>query len=646
MTALVVFDETTDVAALARLLRRRASRRVLLCGFTSDSRPRTAIVAMAAALPTKPAIEDVDTVRLVCEAVETFRTSVVSSAAELGTLRIGGRTVRKWLLPQGAVDSSWWYSLVAEHNPLLTETYLVQAQIAAVERVVRESECDRLILAAGPGLLRDCLSRLTDGRRVSLVPLNGGQRQAERRERWRRRLEATRPIGACWVQARRAWRARRMLGEPRPRHACDALVVTYFPALANGTDSPFSRYLAPVEDLLTRNGWTLRWLGHFTPLDGATFEDALQKALAIRNGGADVELLDQWMTPFVLARAAIRWVRHVVSVLRIWKPLVIAASTAGPGLPVARPAVVALLWQGLLGARAFRGVLFAEAFRTALAASPSGVALYPLELQPWEAALNAARRTAAPRMRTIGFQHTVVPRHLFNYLHSPAEFDVAPDAGGLPLPDVIAVNGPAARERLSACGYPEIREVEAVRHGYLSAGPALQRAAAPAQVLIVGPAGRLEARALVSLTLSALAALEARVLVKAHPGCPLDTWIDEAGGLPGKWELTGMAIADLLPTVRAVIVSSSSVSVEALAMGCRVIQPMFCDVLTASPLEEPDAVVTRVYTLAELHDAVQLALRAGGEPARARPETLARYWTIDSAMPRWRALLGIEPAAA
>jgi hypothetical protein len=108
--------------------------------------------------------------------------------------------------------------------------------------------------------------------------------------------------------------------------------------------------------------------------------------------------------------------------------------------------------------------------------------------------------------------------------------------------------------------------------------------------------------------------------------------------------LTRTAVADLLPTVRAVIVSSSAVSIEALAMGCRVIQPVFCDVLSASPLEEPDTEATRIYTIAELRSAVGQALRAA--PPGRRPETLARYWTIDPALPRWRALLGIEATIA
>jgi surface carbohydrate biosynthesis protein (TIGR04326 family) len=645
MTLLVVFDETTNVTALARVMAGTAARHILLCGLTSDPRKRTAVALMAGALPSAPAIEDLDAARMVEQEVETLRTCVVRSAARLGTLRVGGRTVREWLLPPGAADSSWWYSLVAEHNPLLTDAYLVQAQVAAVERLGHARACDGLVVAAGPGLLRDCLSRSTAGRTVTLVPLSGAQRSAERRGRWRRRLEAVRPIAACWVQARRGWRARRVLGAPRPGPDGDALVVTYFSASANAT-RPHSRYLAPVEDLLARNGWTLRWLGLFTVLDGGTFEDTLRTVRAIGDGGANVELLDQWMTPGVLARAGIRWVRHVVSVLRIWKPLVDAASAAGTGLPAARPAVVALLWQGLLGARAFRGVLFAEAFRLALAASPSRVALYPLELQPWEAALNAVRRTAAPGMRTIGFQHTVVPRNLFNYLHAPTEFDEAPAAGGLPLPDIIAVNGPVARERLSACGYPGVREVEAVRHEYLIAPTDLGPAALPPRVLVVGPLGRAEARALVGLVCAALVGLEAKVLIKAHPGRPLDVLIDEAGGLPAGWELTRAPISELLPGVRAVIVSSSTVSIEALATGCRVVQPVFCDALTASPLESPEDWTTIVYTIVELRNAVRDAIDGEAVLARAGREILARYWTIDPALPRWRALLGLEAAAA
>ena len=345
MTALIVFDRATDVRALRQVLAGTAARRLLLCGLTSDPKTGAAIAAMVAALPAAPAIEDVDAARLVDREVETLRNWVVSRAAELGTLAVGGRTVREWLLPEGAAGSSWWYSLAAEHNPLLTEAYLVQAQVATVERLARATGCDRIIVAAGPGLLRDCLSGLTSGGAVTLVPLDGRQLRAERRGRRLRWLEVAKPIGACWTQAFRGWRARRVLGTPRPGPGADALLVTYFPALAIGTAGPQSRYLGPVENLLMRTGWTLRRLGLFMSLDGATFESALQTALAIRASGSEVELLDQWITPAVLARSGIRWIRHVASVLRIWAP---RSSATGPGTRLASRGRRALL-AGLFG---------------------------------------------------------------------------------------------------------------------------------------------------------------------------------------------------------------------------------------------------------------------------------------------------------
>ena len=87
--------------------------------------------------------------------------------------------------------------------------------------------------------------------------------------------------------------------------------------------------------------------------------------------------------------------------------------------------------------------------RAWLDATTPKTVVWPWENHPWERDLvRAARRRG---VRTIGYQHTVIGRHMFN--QSPA---TNPD-GLASLPDLILCNGPAYRRQLEAWGVPAAR---------------------------------------------------------------------------------------------------------------------------------------------------------------------------------------------
>lgn len=92
--------------------------------------------------------------------------------------------------------------------------------------------------------------------------------------------------------------------------------------------------------------------------------------------------------------------------------------------------------------------------------------IYIQENQPWELALVHLWKTFG-HGHLVGAPHTTVPFWDLRYAFDPQTFEVKKNC--LPIPDVIALNGPNAISRFEELNYPTgcYREVEALRYLYL-----------------------------------------------------------------------------------------------------------------------------------------------------------------------------------
>ena len=146
-----------------------------------------------------------------------------------------------------------------------------------------------------------------------------------------------------------------------------------------------------------------------------------------------------------------------------------------------------------------------------LDAARPGRVLWPWENHGWER--NMCRAARARNIPTIGYQHTVIGPHQFNYaLHTN------PD-GLDSIPDLVAADGPAYRDEMQDWGVPSERLVIAGAYrfprfdndAYDPAGPVFVPLSAIPQA----------ARAQLTVALD-LANRGRAVLIKPHPMYPLD----------------------------------------------------------------------------------------------------------------------------
>jgi surface carbohydrate biosynthesis protein (TIGR04326 family) len=263
--------------------------------------------------------------------------------------------------------------------------------------------------------------------------------------------------------------------------------------------------------------------------------------------------------------------------------------------------------------------------------------IYIKENQPWEMALLHAWRNAG-HGRIIGVPHSTVRFWDLRYFYDRRSYGET-GTHTVPRPDLVAVNGPAARAAYIAGGYPasELADVEALRFLHVatvSASSTARPADAELQVLICGdnvPANNARMLALVRAAAPCLPG-KARFIFKPHKAAPLD-----AASTGPDIEVRDGDLGQMLRDCDFVLTGSlTSAAVDAYCLGKAVAS--LCDgrSLNGSPLRGMNG--ARQFTSAS--ELVAILASAG----RTQTTTAEPYFWLDPAIPRWKALLAL-PAA-
>lgn len=253
-------------------------------------------------------------------------------------------------------------------------------------------------------------------------------------------------------------------------------------------------------------------------------------------------------------------------------------------------------WRdSLCGKESMTNCLRLALFEEAVSRFPSQrLGIYISENQPWEMALLYAWK-AAGHGTLIGYAHTVVRFWDLRYFYDPRSYLRNNDMD-LPLPDTLALNGPAAREIVLASGYPPDRicEVEALRFLHLSrshvSSVAVQSNRHEIRVLVCGDFLAETNRRMIDWLeiASKLVPLHIVYVFKPHPAYPLNS--DDISDL--QFEISDDPLADLLPESDVVFTSNiTSAAVDAYCSGISVIQILDGSTFNMSPLRGLNGVV-------------------------------------------------------
>lgn len=535
--------------------------------------------------------------------------------------------------------NGWWFTLLGERNPGKTDAFLKIAQCAAVQSLLEELSADGLIVALRDAPTADALTALA--RRRGLPVRRIGKSRAGRRGRNRARSVARALKWAARALLKHL-AARWALG-PRPAGtAVDATIVTYFPHAEPGAAArgEFRNTYAPeLQTLFEQRKRTLGWLLITVGHAGQTFMDAVRLGRRFRRAGVSLAFWEEFAGPGALWAAFRAWRRsaRAASEARV-RALAERATADGP-LPEAGPILADLFLESVEGVDGFSGRVYHRAFRDFFAGRSTGAVVYFAEMHGWERAL-AAARGASRDGKLVAYQHAAVGTNELNYYTAP--WENRPPAPG---PDVLVANGAVPEELLRRGGHARVVRAEALRH--LSLGRRMRQPLdadrSPVALALPGIDWRESRRLMAWLLWGTSAGSPIRWRVRLHPST------DRRRALAG-WDPALLRDFDLdsptpthdaLARAAVAVAGSTSMALDALALGCRVVVPVFAGGLSLSPLLEAVDLRDVVDSPAALHRAVAERANAPFDPAAAARGRafVERYWDMDEDLPRWNALL-------
>jgi surface carbohydrate biosynthesis protein (TIGR04326 family) len=289
---------------------------------------------------------------------------------------------------------------------------------------------------------------------------------------------------------------------------------------------------------LRASGWQVNWLHHLLLTPAVS---SARKAVEIAKG-FNRALSDEGVHCYVESFLGMRLIGQALA--EWWRAGRIARRIR-PQLSFCPQGSRADLWSLLKddwetsfrGPAGFSNSVTRRLFDRCLQETPcQAKGLYLWENQGWEAAfVHAWRRHGHGEL--IGVPHaTVAFWHLNNY-DDPMIFS-ATQVHSKPVPDCLAVNGPAARAMLVESGYPASRltDVEALRFQYLT-GLGVRQSPDPLhrestiRLLLLGDFTRDQTLAMAKCLTQALNLIRAPIEItyRPHPVC--DVGLDELGGV-------------------------------------------------------------------------------------------------------------------
>lgn len=603
-----------------------------------------AIVLWRSFLPSTPS-DLVSIPLLIEENADAYRAQYLSWIYELGETLIGGRRLVDHLeVRQGF--SYWWMTLLAEKCNFSKSTQINDAvRLLAFTDWATKNDFGVVALASANHSLADCFGSWCEKSGIVFE----WQRLPERPRSlsWFRQIFAAMPLAVqAWV-----WLANYILerwslrGVGLQKWRRNAGRLTFFSYLFNLAPESAkagrfeSRYWAHLPDVLSRESCQTNWLHLYVKSDLLpTASTAAHVLNSFNKSGQNLQChvtLDTFLGP-----------RPVIRTLRDWLRMAWIGVQLEGELAHAQEKNMLNLWplfrgdwyKSMVGSTCMENLLYLNLFDVALTGMPKQQqGVYLMENQGWEFGLIGMWK-AAGHGCLIGVPHSTVRFWDLRYFFDPSSY-LCTNHNGLPVPNIVACNGPVMRDAFERGGSPvkKLTDVEALRYLHLLHPPAksnvMQRGGnEPPNLLVLGDYLLSNTRLQMSLLEQAVEILPIgiEITVKPHPNCPIR--VEDYPSL--RIRLSMEPIAILLAQCDVAYTSAvTSAAVDAYCAGVPVVSVLTADALNLSPLRDC-AGPSFISTYRELAGALSLAVK--GERDHGSRKV---YFLLDAQLPKWKQIL-------
>ena len=526
---------------------------------------------------------------LLASAAETSREWYLSFSASLANLTCpDGSPLAAFFAVDESV-SAWWLSVISDKNPFKSRTINQLVQLEAVAQHILGRGFRSLAVHSSDSPLAECLAGLAGGRGLDFRDL-AGTADAPAPRPWR---EHVRHLGSVARSLRNFYHSihRHFPEEPDPgAEPVDLVLMTYYPnhnqslAKAETYRDGFYRELQPA---LEQSGVNLAWLACYVPHAHIPFEKVVEQAHLHREAGSPLHFLYGFFEPGMIGRGMKEMIRLGRRFLTIESHLA--------GLHVRGDYPVYPLFRGdwttsFLGYAGLEGLLLTWMYRAALAKLKPRQCLFLYEGNSHEKSIILARNSLGRDTRLLGYQCGAVSPMYLPYLLGPGQ-GLGMGGHRPPLPDVLLCNGPAPVEVLSRWNWPsgKLKIVEAVRQYSLRESLEWPAAEKRNVLLVLFSISLMEAKA------------HLRMVMEAFPeGCGVDVWFKPHPYMPVDelFRVAGLAretfphrfvqgpVEPFLRQAKVVVGGETSVVIQALVGGCRVLNPLTPEWFNMSPCQD------------------------------------------------------------
>ncbi len=595
------------------------------------------------------------------ESVRLIRDHIRSWSARIGSYQVGSKKVYEWLLIPRENVSTWWLSLISEKNTFKSNVFFEIAQINAVRTLLTAHRFDTCVISIAQKDLRRALTLLAKNYSVAprVVTRFSTHTFHQQRERTHDTLliinNLMRSFKHTCMLLLRGFYARHNLPAKKQRIPPfnRFLFVTYFPALdadAARTGIFRNNYLQPLQDLLEKQRSKITWICRYVnSLQGYSFKEAVRLIKDFSAHEYHCILREEYfgIKNFLLAFTTL--LRQIPISCMLYKQASRTVLIESPCGKESLPLIKKLWFTSLLGPGQMANIADYFIFKDIFKNFAVGDCVYLCEMQGWEKALNAAKRSAPSPVRSIGFQHTAFSKNYLSYYYDREELSAPPGSYTLPLPEVLAANGASAYAEFRSTGYPNVKEVEALRQIHITEAFSVTKNIPKGKPILFIPGAVKEDESIDLISLVQAASGELThwdIRFKSHPAMPLEKIFKKMGialHKAGYTLLPETTFRQCLKDATAVLVATSSVGIEALAYGCEVLIPSFADTMSMNPLIDFPEYAHPINGKKDLIDTLEKI--AAGERLHTPQEYnafVSTYWNLDSSLHTWRDLLHID----
>lgn len=651
MTMLLIFDDRVNISRLREKIKLLRPSRISIFTLTSNGSLSCEIENLCKSQDNIE-ITVADSAELIDKEVDALRQGISKWSAQLGEFKIGGKSIREWfLLPRDQV-SAWWFSTLSEKDPAKTNVFFYIAQLQALDKLISSGAFDLGIYSVSNPSFSRGLEMVFRKYRINSVYMPPTFKHISFKERFRLYCKhkkapysLLKALINLFVFISRVLMARLFMGPLNKRiikFENAILFVSFFPCVdkeAAERGILKNKYAVFLQDKIHNMQKRIIWIWLYNFLDGCTYSEALRLAQKFNKNGELNLFLYEFLSKKGLFSAISSWFKQIRIFLRLKSAIPEAALSKSLSIPESAVFIKELMLDSFVGWPALEGLLFLELYKELFLNFPYvSHCLYYAEMQTWEKALCAAKRLNAPRTKTIAYIHSSTPINFFSYFHHKSEMQ------HMPLPDILACNGDISFKLMSDCGYPNVEKVEAIRYLYLNRY--LEQAGSFKKdniVLLAGGGIYFEDKRLISLFYEAFPKPERfKVWLRPHSCLPFRRIIEELRINPeeNRYIIKNGNLQDLLGPVKVLITGGSTIALEALFAGCRIIIPSFCDTMFTNPLRGFEKYYTRVSNSKSLRYFVRKFIEGNTDgDLNEVGDFIGHYWCLDPSLKRWERLL-------